>query len=269
MAKKMTAPTDAEARPTSPARPARPAVPGRPRPPSPLCTVDVIILTLLDDQLQVLLVQREDQPGEPFPGRWALPGGIVDTQRDASLEACARRKLKEKTGVDSPYLEQLGSWGDAQRDPRGWSTTHVYLALLPAASLNLSRGGNAADVAWFPVGSEEKRETLTGLAFDHDRILAAGLARVRGKAEYTSLPVYLLPPTFTLSELQQVFQMVLGRPLEKKAFRTRILASGLVEELDTMKETSRRPARLYRRTAGALLHYFPRAFEPQHSGATD
>lgn len=262
MAKKTTAPADAATRPRP--RPARPA-----HPPGPLCTVDVIILTLLDDQLQVLLVQREDTPGEPFPGRWALPGGIVDTRRDASLEDCARRKLKEKTGVDTPYLEQLGSWGDVQRDPRGWSTTHVYLALLPATSLNLSRGGNVAEVGWFPVGSEEKRETLTGLAFDHDRILAAGLARVRGKAEYTSLPVYLLQPTFTLSELQQVFQMVLGRPLEKKAFRTRILASGLVEELDAMKETSRRPARLYRRTAGALLHYFPRALEPQHSGATD
>lgn len=238
------------------------AAPGRRRDrPRPLCTVDVIILTLLDEQLQVLLVQREARPGEPFPGSWALPGGFVDTERDASLEDCARRKLKEKTGVDTPYLEQLGSWGDARRDPRGWSATHVYLALLPASSLSLSRGGNAADVAWFPAAGG----ALPRLAFDHDRILAAGLARLRGKAEYTSLPAHLLPPTFTLSELQQVFQAVLGRPLEKKAFRTRVLASGLLEELDAMKETSRRPARLYRLRAGEGLHYFPRALEPQTS----
>lgn len=235
--------------------------------PRPLCTVDVIILTLLDDALQVLLVQRDDAPDEPFSGRWALPGGIVDTTRDLSLEDCARRKLNEKTGVDAPYLEQIGSWGDATRDPRGWSTTHVYLALLPAASLHPTRGGNVAEVAWFPVDGAGTNPVASPLAFDHDRLLAAGLARLRGKAEYTSLPIYLMPPTFTLSELQQVFQAVLGRHLEKKAFRTRILAAGLVEELDAMKETSRRPARLYRRKADSGLHYFARALEP-HSGTS-
>lgn len=244
--------------------PNRKAAPAPPDPfPRPLCTVDVIILTLLDDALQVLLVQREDAPGEPFPERWALPGGIVDTQHDRSLEDCARRKLREKTGVEAPHLEQIGSWGDAARDPRGWSTTHVYLALLPAATLQPRPGGNAADLRWFPLERRTDGPALPPLAFDHERLLAVGLARLRGKAEYTSLPIYLLPPTFTLSELQAVFQVVLGRPLEKKAFRTRILASGLVEELDAMKETSRRPARLYRRRADEGLHYFPRALESQ------
>jgi len=226
--------------------------------PRPLCTVDVIILTILDNQLQVLLVQRDDHSGEPFPGKWALPGGFVDTGQDANLEDCARRKLKEKTGVDTPYLEQLGSWGDAMRDPRGWSTTHVYLALLPATSLTLSRGGNAADVAWVPVKQDE-----SGLAFDHNRILSAGLHRLRGKAEYTSIPAQLLPPTFTLSELQQVFEIVLGRSLEKKAFRTRILASGLVEGLNVTKETTRRPAQLFQLRSNQAIHYFQRALEPQ------
>ncbi|NMG27965.1 NUDIX hydrolase [Aromatoleum evansii] len=234
--------------------------------PRPLCTVDVIILTLLDATLQVLLVQREDAPGEPFPGRWALPGGIVDTQHDRSLEDCARRKLLDKTGVVAPHLEQIGSWGDAVRDPRGWSTTHVYLALLPAATLHPRRGGNAADLRWFPLEPPAGGPALPPLAFDHARLLGAGLARLRGKAEYTSLPIYLLPQTFTLSELQAVFQVVLGRSLEKKAFRTRILASGLVEELDEMKETSRRPARLYRRKTDEGLHYFPRALE-SHGGS--
>lgn len=100
--------------------PRKPLSPAESTPfPRPLSTVDVIILTLLDDALQVLLVQRDSAPDEPFPGQWALPGGIVDTARDLSLEDCARRKLKEKTGVDAPYLEQIGSWGDASRDPRG------------------------------------------------------------------------------------------------------------------------------------------------------
>src|SRR6185437_7914751 len=87
----------------------------------PLTTVDVVIFTVRDEALQVLLVQRPDEPGEPFPGRWAVPGGFVDTHRDRDLESCARRKLVEKTGVEAPYLEQLGSFGNATRDPRGWS----------------------------------------------------------------------------------------------------------------------------------------------------
>src|SRR5688500_7400833 len=100
----------------------------------PLVSVDVAIFTLSDESLQVLLVQRERSTGEPQPGAWALPGGFVDIARDADLEACALRKLEEKTGVTAPYLEQLGSWGGARRDPRGWSTTHAYFALIPAVA---------------------------------------------------------------------------------------------------------------------------------------
>ena len=111
--------------------------------PRPLTTVDVVIFTALEEQLQVLLVKRPDGPKDPFPGRWALPGGFVDVEKDQSLEACALHKLKEKTGVDTSYLEQLGSWGSAERDPRGWSATHVYFALLPHASVQLERGAKA------------------------------------------------------------------------------------------------------------------------------
>ncbi len=91
----------------------------------PMVTVDVAVFTLLDDVLQVLLVQRPSQHHEPYPGRWALPGGFVDVLLDDDLRACALRKLSEKTAVASPYLEQLGSWGGRLRDPRGWSVTHV------------------------------------------------------------------------------------------------------------------------------------------------
>lgn len=238
--------------------------------PRPLTTVDVVILTIRDGTLQALLVKRPDEPGEPHPGEWALPGGFVDVSVDETLEDCARRKLAEKTGVRSPYLEQVGSWGNATRDPRGWSATHLYLAMLPSDSIRLESGGNAADVAWMPIhgdhlsnhpGDHPGARQRLRLAFDHDQLFRAALARLRGKSEYTSMPLNLLPKEFTLSELQRVFEIVLDRPLEKKAFRTRILASGLVEATDEMKETSRRPAQIYRAKKRGELVFFPRALE--------
>src|SRR6185369_12641462 len=126
----------------------------------PLVTVDVLIFSLLDNALKVLLVRRPDEAGDPFPGRWALPGGFVDVQRDASLQDCAARKLKEKAGVSSPYLEQLASWGDARRDPRGWSTTHAYFALMPAPAPQAQEGSAATE--WVQADQAARRR----LAFD-------------------------------------------------------------------------------------------------------
>lgn len=226
--------------------------------PRPLTTVDVVILTIRAGALQALLVQRPQQAGEPFPGQWALPGGFVDIERDQDLQGCALRKLAEKTGVNSPYLEQVGSWGSAARDPRGWSTTHVYVALLADDTLAPQKGGNAADLRWAPVQGDG---VGMALAFDHATLLSAALGRVRGKTEYTSLPAHLLPCAFTLGELQHVYEIVLGRPLEKKAFRTRMLAADLLEDLDAQKETGRRPASLYRLREQAGLVYFTRSFE--------
>src|SRR5258708_25040091 len=111
--------------------------------PRPLTTVDVVIFAIREDTLHVLLVQRLEGKGEPFPGVWALPGGFVDVDKDKDLEACAMRKLREKTEIVSPYLEQLGSWGSADRDPRGWSATHAYFALVPAVKKY------ASDARWF------------------------------------------------------------------------------------------------------------------------
>ena len=183
----------------------------------PLVTVDVAIFSVLGDELRVLLARRPDEPGEPFPGRWALPGGFVDVHRDASLQACAMRKLKEKTGVSSPYLEQLASWGDAKRDPRGWSTTHAYFALIPAPG-DAERAAGTAASEWVQADEARRRR----LAFDHGEILAAAIERLRGKVEYTSLPAFLCPEPFTLPELQRVYEIVLGRDLDKSAFRKRI-----------------------------------------------
>lgn len=190
----------------------------------PLVTVDVVVFTLIDEALHVLLVQRPQHGNEPFPGQWALPGGFVDVLQDDDLQDCALRKLREKTAVASPYLEQLGSWGGRLRDPRGWSVTQVYFALLPHHELQPRKGANAADVRWFPVDATGLAQPDVGLAFDHGLILSAAMERLRSKVEYTSLPAFLLPELFTLPQLQHVYEIVLGRPVDKSAFRTRALA---------------------------------------------
>jgi 8-oxo-dGTP diphosphatase len=221
--------------------------------PRPLATVDVVIFTIRDDALHVLLVQRPEGKGEPFPGAWVLPGGFVDVDKDKDLEACAMRKLKEKADIVSPYLEQLGSWGSADRDPRGWSATHAYFALVPAVT------EYAADARWFAVFAGKVKPKL---AFDHDDILDTAIQRLRGKVEYTSLPAYLMPPEFTLPDLQKVYEIVLDRPLEKSAFRTRMLAADLIEPVARMRKGPNRPAQLYRLKKAKSPVYFARTFNP-------
>ncbi|HEU0187573.1 MAG TPA: NUDIX domain-containing protein [Gallionellaceae bacterium] len=229
----------------------------------PLVTVDVVIFTVLEGRLNVLLVSRPDEPGEPFPGMWALPGGFVDVEQDADLESCALRKLQLKTGVKSPYLEQVGSWGSSKRDPRGWSATHVYFALIPTPEQPL-QGANHSSAAWFPV-----EELRVKLAFDHGKLLDAAIQRLRNKVEYTSLPAFLLPREFTLGDLQHMYEVVLERTLEKSAFRTRVFAAGLVEAVDKVRSGPNRPAQLYRLTHPHEIVYFPRTFSPRKGGKID
>ncbi len=226
----------------------------------PLTTVDVVIFTVLDGALQVLLVQRPQAEREPFPGRWALPGGFVDVDRDASLLACAKRKLKEKTGISSPYLEQLGSWGGRERDPRGWSATHVYFALVPAADLKPAKGTNVAEVTWVRVDTVVGRR---GMAFDHSEILEAAVERLRSKVEYTSLPAYLLPEPFTLPQLQRTYEVILGRPVDKSGFRTRTLAADFLDEVGTTEGDTNRTAVAYRLRDRERVVVFPRTFSPR------
>ena len=224
----------------------------------PLTTVDVVIFTVRGSALQVLLVQRPDGPGEPFPNAWALPGGFVDVRQDDSLQACARRKLLEKTGVSSPYLEQLGSWGGKTRDPRGWSATHAYFALLPFEAVQLvPKDGKTAQ--WHPVNA------LPGqpLAFDHADILQTALERLRNKVEYTSLPAFLLPEPFTLPQLQKMYEIVLGRTVDKSGFRTRALAAGFFFFCGALDVGSPRPAMGYRLKDRGAAVYFPRTFSPR------
>ena len=224
--------------------------------PKPLTSVDVVIFSARAELLQVLLVQRPIDAEDPFPGLWTLPGGFVDTVKDQNLESCAKRKLEEKTGVEASYLEQLGSWGSVSRDPRGWSATHVYFALMSADDVELQPGGNARDSRWFAIDGQRAKEKL---AFDHAEILKAAIARLRSKVEYTSLPAFLMPHEFTLTELQKIYETLLGRPIEKKSFRTRILATDLLEEVARHKEGANRPAQMYRLRSRRHPLFFTRA----------
>ncbi|MEJ8852787.1 NUDIX hydrolase [Variovorax rhizosphaerae] len=214
------------------------------------------MFTVRDGALQVLLVKRPSDDAEPCPGRWALPGGFVDVKRDASLGDCALRKLHEKTGVVTPYLEQLGSWGGATRDPRGWSTTHCFYALVPSQAMALHKGANAADVDWFEVDAAQRKR----LAFDHGELLASAVARLRSKVEYTSLPAFLLEEPFTLPALQQTYEIVLGRPVDKSAFRKRMLDGEFMEEAGQVPGILGRPAMGYRLRDRARPALFPRTF---------
>ena len=251
------------ARPSRNTRAVRASVADAPAKPAhvrPFTTVDVVVFTVIDAQLQVLLVQRPAVAGEPFPGRWALPGGYVDVQIDADLLACARRKLKDKTGVASPYLEQLGSWGSRERDPRGWSATHVSFALVPASELELATGDAVDAAAWQPVDGPPRQPPL---AFDHAQILASAVERLRSKVEYTSLPAFLLSEPFTLPQLQRIYEVVLGRPVDKSGFRTRTLAADFLLEVGSVDGESNRPALAYRLKDRQQVVVFPRTFSPR------
>ena len=230
--------------------------------PRPLVTVDVAIFSVRAEALQVLLVRRPAAAGEPFPERWALPGGFVDVARDADLLAAALRKLREKTRVAAPYLEQLGSWGGATRDPRGWSATHAFFALIPGQDAAPEAGADAAQVAWTDADAALRKR----LAFDHAEILAAAVARLRSKVEYTSLPAFLLAEPFTLPQLQRAYEIVLGRPVDKSAFRKRMLDGGFMEEAGMVESTAGRPAMGYRLRDRSQAALFPRTFSPRDAG---
>lgn len=235
----------------------------RPSPPEPeferpLVTVDVVIFTVQDETLKVLLVRRPSDPQDPFPGRWALPGGFVDLKQDRSLQDCAVRKLKDKTGVSTPYLEQLGSWGDADRDPRGWSTTHVYFALIQTPTPPAQEhAAQPLESQWVPVEEALRKR----LAFDHTQILTAAVSRLRGKVEYTSLPAFLLAEPFTLPQLQRTYEVVLGRAMDKSAFRKRMLDAAFLEEAGATDGVQGRVAMAYRIKDRGQATTFPRMFK--------
>lgn len=220
--------------------------------PRPALTVDIVIFTLRDHRLQVLLIRRL---GEPFRGFWALPGGFV--QMEESLEEAAIRELNEETGVQETYLEQLYTYGDPARDPRGRVVSVAYYALIHAGAPARSQGGDDAGQArWFPV------DGLPSLAFDHTGIIAYALRRLRYKLEYTAVGFELLPEVFTLTEIQHTYELILGEALDKRNFRRRMLESGIIEPTEYKKGREGRPARLYRYRADAVAEVKARRLFP-------
>ncbi len=201
----------------------------------PVVAVDVVVLTVREHRLEVLLVKRRRWP---FEGMWAIPGSFV--RPDESLEGAARRKLEEQTGARDVYLEQLYTFGEPQRDPRSRVITVVYYALLRQDQLHIqTTGGREAQLFGM--------YHLPDLAFDHAAILKYTLQRLRGKLEYTNVGFQLLASEFTLSELQDVYEAILNRRLDKRNFRKKLLLTRIVEPTQhTRMGGQHRPAQLYR-----------------------
>jgi len=199
-------------------------------------TVDILAFAVDEGGLEILLVKRKY---EPFKSSWALPGGFL-TENDVSLEAAAERELFEETNVATVYLEQLYSFGDKGRDPRGRVVTVSYLALLRQEELEIRASSDASGVAWWPA------KELPPLAFDHAHIIEYGLKRLKNKIEYTPAAFSLLPKKFTLRDLQVVYEAILGYEVDNRNFRKKFLGAGILKQLDeTSQEASFRPARLY------------------------
>ena len=196
--------------------------------------VDIVVFTVHEQTLRVLLIERGI---DPFKGLYALPGGFVLAEE--TLEQAAFRELFEETGTKNVYLEQLYSFGDPGRDPRGRVVTVAYYALVPTDKSPLLAGTDAAAAGWYPVSA------LPPLAFDHKRIVEYAVDRLRNKLEYTNVGFQLLPAKFTLSALQALHEAILGKPLDKRNFRRKVLGLGLVKPSKEMQATGRKPAQLF------------------------
>lgn len=208
----------------------------------PLVMVDTALFTIRDERLCLILARRQEPP---FEGVLALPGGFVHVEEDADTAMAARRVIRRKIGFDAPYLEQLFTFSGAARDPRGWSVSIAYYALIPSALLDQSQVAEALPA-----------EALPLLPFDHPQIVARAIERLRSKATYSSLPAFLLPAAFTMNELHRIYEQTIGARLDKASFRHKILDQGIIEPLsEQFRVGAHRPAQLYRLTSKALTPF--------------
>jgi len=202
----------------------------------PIVTVDIVLLTPHEGRLCVALLPRIN---EPFADMLALIGGYVHTDEDEDAEAAVRRILKSKAGLDGIFFEQLKTFASARRDPRDWSVSIAYFALVSREAL----AAGAVPLELRPA------ETPGELPFDHSDIIAVALERLRGKGAYSTIPARLLPEVFTMSELQAIYETVMGERLDQSAFRRKVTELDLLEEIEGEKrqtERARRPTTLYR-----------------------
>lgn len=204
-------------------------------------TVDAVVFGFDSRDLKVLLIRRGLAP---FLGRWALPGGFVHV--DETLDAAIKRELREETGLTRVFLEQLYTFSDLKRDPRERVISVAYYALVKLSDHRVKAATDASDARWHSITA------LPSLAFDHSKIFNMALERLRGKLRHHPIGFELLPEKFTLTELQHLYEVVLGRPLDKRNFRKKVLSFSLLQPLDeTKQEGAHRPAQLFR-------------FDPEH-----
>ena len=211
--------------------------------PVPNATVDVALFSLTGGGLGLLLPRRER---EPFRGVRALPGGYVHVEEDEDTHDTARRVAREKLGMDVSYLEQLYTFSGRARDPRGWSLSVTYLGLVPATELSAAVRADLVPV-----------ERLPALPFDHDRIAAMAVRRLRDKSAYSSLPAFLLPETFTLHDLRTLYEQITGERIDKANFRRQIVDAQKLVEPTGAKRTglAHRPAELFRLSEPVLKDF--------------
>jgi 8-oxo-dGTP diphosphatase len=206
----------------------------------PALTVDCVVFGLENNAiLKVLLIRRSK---DPFQDCWALPGGFVSPEKDLSLEAAARRKLVEETGVKEIYLEQLQTFGTKDRDPREWTASVAYYALVDLNQCKVTASMDAAAADWFEIIDRPQL-----LAFDHYDILELAIVSLRSRIRRSPIGVDLLPLKFTFSQLQKLYEAVLGQPLDKRNFlREWNKMDLLIDTGDLQQDVSHRPAKLYR-----------------------
>lgn len=206
---------------------------------SPIVTVDVVVLTLTGDGLSLLLAHRLT---DPYQGTLALPGGYVRPEEDDSLHSAAARVVRNKTGFAPRWLEQIYTFSGRARDPRGWSISTAYYALVLPDSFGDGLAGVLRPV-----------DALPPLPFDHGQIADKAVARVRAKSRYSSLPLFFLPELFTLSQAHDVYQRVFGVGLSRQNLIRKLTSQGLIRDADARKPKTRgRPASWYRMTDTAL-----------------
>ena len=201
-----------------------------------ICSVDVVLLTLKDDCLNIALLKRER---EPFKGVLALPGGFIHVDEDADARDAALRVLREKAGIEAPYLEQLSTFSGPARDPRGWSISVCYYALVSFDVIDKAGHPN------IKLLSVDKR---TSLPFDHRAMIETAVERLRSKSQYSSLPCYLAGDTFTLPQLQRIYEALMGEALNKVSFRRKMTEMAMLEPIEGQfgAAGAHRPAQLYR-----------------------
>jgi 8-oxo-dGTP diphosphatase len=208
----------------------------------PTVLVDIALFSVEEGILRLLLVRRSQAPEAH---RWALPGGILEPTEDLSLEAAARRVLRKKVSVDVPHLEEVRTFSGPDRDPRGWSISILFYALLPRDQVNALIKDKVEKVEWVAASAPGR-----DLAFDHDAQIAAALDVLRNKVERHALPLHLMPENFTLTDLQRTCEAILERSLDKGVFRRRIRESPALVPVDKTVVGAHRPAQLYRACDG-------------------